>query len=102
MAVSGDLNDLDHDRLELHKPDEKRFLRMVYSNHPCETGWLCDFGPDRVCRCCRKKSGPSGETLAMERLARRIGGGLPIERDDLAAVQWEILARIRQSEGAPR
>jgi hypothetical protein len=99
--VAGDLNDIDHDEIELHKPEQQRFLRMVYSNHPCESPWLCDFGRDRVCRCCGKKSGPSGETLAMKRLAKRIEGGLPIGRDDLSAVQWEILARLRQSERLP-
>lgn len=69
---------------------------MVSAERPCPMPDLCDFDPDRTCRVCGKRSGVHPDTLAIQRLARRMDGGMPIARDELAAIQWDLLPQFRR------
>lgn len=91
--VEGDLEDQAEDRkiLEDGRAEDTTFVRK---ERPCPMPDQCTRGC-RVCAVCNRKFHEHPQTALLRKVAVMMDGGLRVEPDELAAMQWQLLASMR-------
>ena len=98
-SVSKDLEDQEHDRRVL-AGELGEDMVFLSSECQCPQPNMCAW-EGRTCTVCHKKRNRHPVTDKLQQIAMAMIGGMPMQREDLSMMEWQILGMIRMEMQGP-